>query len=143
MGIAVGSSKRGTIVELNVVPLIDILLVLLVIFMIIPHQQLGLKAEIPQKAAAPPAAPESGVVVVQVLADGSLRINQQTVEWEALRDRLQEVFRVRANRTAFIRGDDAVEFQLIARVIDVMHTAGISSVGLMTPQLESGHGRAW
>jgi biopolymer transport protein ExbD len=77
--------------------------------------------------------------VVQVLADGSLRINQQTVEWAALRDRLQDVFKVRANRTAFIRGDAAVEFQLIARVIDVMHTAGISSVGLMTPQLESGH----
>jgi biopolymer transport protein ExbD len=100
--------------------------------MIIPHQQLGLKAEIPQKAA-PPAAPEPEVVVVQVLADGSLRINRQTVEWETLRDRLQEVFKVRANRTAFIRGDAAVEFQLVARVIDVMHTAGISSVGLMTP----------
>jgi biopolymer transport protein ExbD len=74
-----------------------------------------------------------------VLADGSLRINQQTVEWQALRDRLDEVFKVRANRTAFIRGDAAVEFQLIARVIDVMHGVGVSSVGLMTPQLEGGH----
>ena len=139
MGIAVGGSQRGTIVELNVVPLIDILLVLLVIFMIIPHKQTGLKAEIPQKAAAPSAAPEPELVVVEVLADGSLRINQQTVEWKALRDRLDEVFKVRANRTAFIRGDAAVEFQLIARVIDVMNAAGISSVGLLTPQLESGH----
>ncbi|SRR6266852_1623026 len=139
MAIAVGGSQRGTIVELNVVPLIDILLVLLVIFMIIPHHQTGLKAEIPQKAAAPPAAPEPEVVVVQVLADGSLSINQQSVEWAALRDRLDDVFKVRANRTAFIRGDAAVEFQLIARVIDVMHGVGISSVGLMTPQLEGGH----
>ena len=139
MGIAVGGSQRGTIVELNVVPLIDILLVLLVIFMIIAHKQTGLKAEIPSRAAAPPAAPEPEVVVVQVLADGSLSINQQSVEWDALRDRLDEVFKVRANRTAFIRGDAAVEFQLIARVIDVMHGAGISSVGLMTPQLEGGH----
>jgi biopolymer transport protein TolR len=139
MAMAVGGSQRGTIVELNVVPLIDILLVLLVIFMIIPHHQIGLKAEIPQKAAAPSAAPEPELVVVQVLADGSLRINQQTVEWQALRDRLDEVFRVRANRTAFIRGDSAVEFQLIARVIDVMRGVGISSVGLMTPQLEGGH----
>ena len=139
MGNAVGGSQRGTIVELNVVPLIDILLVLLVIFMIIPHKQTGLKAEIPPRAVAPPAAPEPEVVVVQVLADGSLRINQQTVEWQALHDRLLEVFKVRANRTAFIRGDAAVEFQLIARVIDVMNAAGISSVGLLTPQLESGH----
>jgi biopolymer transport protein ExbD len=138
MAIAVGGSQRGTIVELNVVPLIDILLVLLVIFMIIPHHQNGLKAEIPQKAA-PSAAPEPELLVVQVLADGSLSINQQTVEWQALRDRLDEVFKVCANRTAFIRGDAAVEFQLIARVIDVMHGVGISSVGLMTPQLESGH----
>jgi biopolymer transport protein TolR len=143
MAIAIGGSQRGTIVELNVVPLIDILLVLLVIFMIIPHHQMGLKAEIPQKAAALPAAPEPEVVVVQVLADGSLRINRQTVEWDALRERLQDVFKVRANRTAFVRGDAAVEFQWIARVIDVMHDAGISSVGLLTPQLESGHGSAW
>jgi biopolymer transport protein TolR len=143
MAIAIGGSQRGTIVELNVVPLIDILLVLLVIFMIIPHHQTGLKAEIPQKAAALPAAPEPEVVVVQVLADGSLRINRQTVEWDALRERLQDVFKVRANRTAFVRGDAAVEFQWIARVIDVMHDAGISSVGLLTPQLESGHGSAW
>ena len=139
MAMAVGGAQRGTIVELNVVPLIDILLVLLVIFMIIPHHQTGLNAEIPQKAAASPAGPEPYVVVVQVLADGSLRINQQTVEWQALRDRLDEVFKVRANRTALIRGDAAVEFQLIARVIDVMHGVGVSSVGLMTPQLEGGH----
>jgi biopolymer transport protein TolR len=139
MGIAVGGLQRGTVVELNVVPLIDILLVLLVIFMIIPQKQTGLKAEIPSRAVAPPAAPEPEVVVVQVQADGSLRITQQTVEWPALRDRLQEVFKVRANSTAFIRGDAAVEFQLIARVIDVMNAAGISSVGLLTPQLESGH----
>ena len=65
------------------------------------------------------------------------------MEWDALRERLQDVFKVRANRTAFVRGDAAVEFQWIARVIDVMHDAGISSVGLLTPQLESGHGSAW
>jgi len=116
MGIAVGGSQRGSIVK-----------------------QTGLKAEIPQKAVAPPAAREPEVVVVQVLADGSLRINQQRVEWEALGDRLQKAFEVRANRTAFVGGDAAVEFQLIARVIDVMNAAGISSVGLLTPQLESGH----
>jgi biopolymer transport protein TolR len=139
MAISVGGTQRGTIVELNVVPLIDLLLVLLVIFMIIPHHQTGLKAEIPQKAAALSPAPEPEVVVVQVLADGSLSINQQSVEWAALRDRLDQVFKVRANRTAFVRGDAAVEFQLIARVIDVMHGVGISSVGLMTPRLEGGH----
>jgi len=137
MGLSVGGSKRGTISEMNVVPLIDVLLVLLVIFMIIPHAQTGLKAEIPRPAEpAAPASPEPEVVVVQVLADGSVKLNQQPVEWESLRGRLQEVSKFRAERIAFVRGDALVEFQVVARVIDDMHAAGISSVGLLTPELE-------
>jgi biopolymer transport protein TolR len=136
MGISVGGGNRGTFAEMNVIPLIDILLVLLVIFMVIPNSR-GLKADIPQSTEEP--RPQPYVIVVQVLADGSLRINQQPVEWQSLRSRLEEVFKTREDRTAFIRGDAAVEFELVARVVDVMHTADISSVGLMTPQLENGH----
>jgi biopolymer transport protein TolR len=136
MGIPVGGSKRGIVSEMNVVPLIDVLLVLLVIFMIIPHRQMGLKTEIPQPA---PPQPEPDIVVVQVLDGGSLKINEQAVAWEALRSRLEEIFRSRANHTAFVRGNAAVEFQIVAKVIDVMQSAGISSVGLLTPQLEQGH----
>ncbi len=138
MGMPVGGSKRGIISEMNVVPLIDVLLVLLVIFMIMPHKQTGLRAEIPRPAESAPAIPEPEVVVVQVLADGSVKVNQQPVKWETLRDRLQEVFKFRAERTAFVRGDALVEFQVVARVIDDMHAAGISSVGLLTPELEKG-----
>jgi biopolymer transport protein TolR len=139
MGMSVGGSNRGIVAEMNVVPLIDVLLVLLVIFMIIPHRQMGLKAEIPRSAdATSPVPPQPQVVVVQVLADGSVKINQQPVKWEALRDRLQEIFKFRADRTAFVRGDALVEFQVVARVIDDMHAAGISSVGLLTPELEKG-----
>src|SRR5271165_5265455 len=137
MGISVGGSNRGIMSEMNVVPLIDVLLVLLVIFMIIPHRQTGLKAEIPQPAPQP--QPEPDIVVVQVLDGGSLKINEQAVAWEALRSRLEEIFRSRANHTAFVRGDAAVEFQIVAKVIDVMQSARISSVGLLTPQLEQGH----
>jgi len=123
-------------VEMNVVPLIDILLVLLVIFMIIPHRQTGLMAQLPQPAERAPVDPQPSVIVVQVLTDGSLRINQEAVGWEALRSRLEEIFKLRANRTAFVRGDSEVQFQVVARVIDVMRAAGVSSVGLMTPALE-------
>jgi biopolymer transport protein TolR len=140
MGISVGGSQRGIVSEMNVVPLIDVLLVLLVIFMIIPHKQMGLKAQIPQpaEAAAPPqVAPD--IVVVQVLGGGSLKINGQPVSWEALRGRLEEIFRSRVGHTAFVRGDDTVEFQVVAKVIDVMQASGISSVGLLTPKLEKGH----
>jgi biopolymer transport protein TolR len=140
MGISVGGSKRGIMSEMNVVPLIDVLLVLLVIFMIIPHRQVGLKTQIPQPAEpVPPARVEPDIVVVQVLGGGSLKINEQPVSWEALRGRLEEIFRSRAGHTAFVRGDDTVEFQVVAKVIDVMQASGISSVGLLTPQLEKGH----
>jgi biopolymer transport protein ExbD len=135
MGIAIGSN-RGMFVEMNVVPLIDVLLVLLVIFMIIPHKQTGMMAQLPQAAEPGRVDPQPSVIVVQVLADGSLRINQEAVGWEALRDRLEEVLMPRANRTAFVRGENELEFQVVARVIDVMRAAGVSSVGLMTPALE-------
>jgi len=136
MGISVGGSNRGIFVEMNVVPLIDVLLVLLVIFMIIPHKQRGLPAELPQPATESQAELRPAPVVVQVLADGSLQINQQPVAWDGLRDRLEEIFGSRANHTAFVSGDGALEFQVVASVIDVMRAAGASSIGLMTPGLE-------
>jgi biopolymer transport protein TolR len=137
MGISVGGSKRGIFVEMNVVPLIDVLLVLLVIFMILPHKRSGLAVELAQPSPELPAAhPRPSAVVVHVLADGSLRINQEAVDWDGLRRRLELIFGSTANRTAFVRGDEALEFQVVARVIDVMRAAGVSSVGLMTPGLE-------
>jgi biopolymer transport protein TolR len=136
MGMLVGG-KRGTVSEMNVVPLIDILLVLLVIFMVIPHTR-GLKAEIPQQSDAPPGMAPPAVVVVQVLADGTLRINQDPVAWDSLQSRLEEVFKLRADHTAFIRGDASVEFSVVARVIDVMNTAGIAPIGLLTQPMGNG-----
>ncbi len=139
MGMMVGG-KRGIVSEMNVVPLIDILLVLLVIFMIIPVYSKGLDAVIPQQSTEPPKQTpiDSGVVVIQVFADGTLRINQEPVAWDALGSRLEEVFKQRASRIAFIRGDGPVEFGVVAKVIDVMHTSGIASVGLLTPDLDRG-----
>jgi biopolymer transport protein TolR len=140
MGMSVGG-KRGVVSDMNVVPLIDILLVLLVIFMIIPVHNKGLDALIPQTSEDPQRIPppeEEEVVVVQVLEDGSLRINQEPVTWDRLGGRLEEVFKMRASRVAFIRGDGPVEFGVVAKVIDVMHTVGIASVGLLTPGLEKG-----
>lgn len=138
MGMIVGG-KRGIVSEMNVVPLIDILLVLLVIFMIIPVYSKGLDASIPQPSTQPVEEFQRDyVVVIQVFADGTLRINQEPVAWDALSSRLEEVFKQRASRIAFIRGDGPVEFGVVAKVIDVMHTSGIASVGLLTPDLDRG-----
>jgi biopolymer transport protein TolR len=79
MGMSVGG-KGGTVAEVNVVPLIDILLVLLVIFMIIPHQQKGLKAELPnQESSSAEVVAAPTPIIVQVQADGGLKINQMAV----------------------------------------------------------------
>lgn len=137
MGFAV-DGKRSVVSDPNIVPLIDVLLVLLVIFMLLPHST-GLWAQIPQACGA--SGPEnckgdkSHPVVIQVLANGSLRVNQEPVAWDNLDAKLREVFKLRADRTAFIWGDESVEFAVVARVIDAMNTAGIAPIGLLTQQL--------
>lgn len=137
MGISLGSLNRGAMAEMNVVPLIDILLVLLIIFMVIgPRVSAGLPVALPETSQpAPPQSPID-VVVVQVLHDGSLRINQQPVDWQDLQARLDTIFQLRVSRVAFVRGDGELEFGAVARAIDVMRGSGITSVGLMTPELE-------
>ncbi|HTQ85080.1 MAG TPA: biopolymer transporter ExbD [Candidatus Solibacter sp.] len=137
----VGKSK-GALAEMNVVPLIDILLVLLIIFMVInPNKPKGLEALVPQPAppnSQPPQAINDKLVVVQVLNNGSIKINQEDSSWDTLEARLTDIFKTRAERVAFIKGDDNVKFEQVARAIDIMHRANIDHVGLMTAKVESG-----
>ena len=135
MGMQVGGN-RGLTADMNVVPLIDILLVMLVIFMIIPHHQTGLDTYLPQPPErSTKTPPDEGVIVVQVREDGSLKINDESVSWDRLSPRLEEVFKERARRIAFIRGEAPVQFATVARVVDVMRQLDLS-VGLLTPKLE-------
>ena len=85
MGMSVGGSKRGMISEMNVVPLIDVLLVLLVIFMIIPHRRSMARGITASSRIPRPRCREPGFIVVQVLGDGTLSINQEPVQWRIFR----------------------------------------------------------
>ena len=136
MGMGVLGGKRGIVSEMNVVPLIDILLVLLVIFMIIPHHQKGLQAVLPQEAGRPVPQDPSVPLIVQVASDGSVRINQSVVKLEDLSARLQQIFALRSSRVVFVQGDRSLEFQAVAQVLDLVHSAGASPIGLLSSQLE-------
>lgn len=141
MGMSVGDNKGGAMAEMNVVPLIDILLVLLIIFMVItpltPH---GLDALVPQPNPNKTENQEleNKTVVVQVLANNKLKINQDDVTWEGLQPRLEQIFKERAEKIAFVKGDNDVLFMEVARAIDVMRGAGIDHIGLITAKLEAG-----
>jgi biopolymer transport protein TolR len=136
MGMSIGG-KNGSMSEPNIVPLIDVLLVLIIIFMVItPTVPQGLEAQVPQPATeSMPPVPDSDVIVVQVTSGGKVLINQDQTDWQHLGPRLEEIYKQRAEKVAFVRGDDGVEFSQVARAIDIMRGAGIDSVGLITHSL--------
>ena len=140
MSMAVGSS--GPKAEINVTPLIDVLLVLLFIFMVItPLTPKGLEALAPQppNPNAPPPDPNNDrTVVIIIEKDKSIKLNSEVVTEDKLGKRLEDVFKTRAERVVFVKGDPDVEFQYVARAIDIAKGAGIDKVGLMTPKIELG-----
>jgi biopolymer transport protein ExbD len=137
----VGGVNEGPKADINMTPMIDVLLVLIIIFMVItPLTPKGLEALVPQPPppGQPPSQSDQRTVVITVNADHSMMINQDPTDEARLGGRLAEIFKTRAERVVFVKGDPSLEFLWVAKVIDIAHGAGIDKVGLMTAKVEAG-----
>lgn len=134
--------KDGSVTAaINVTPMIDVLLVLLIIFMVIvPTVSRGDLAQTPRPSSR--VTQDLDAVVLEVLqgVDGqaSFRINQQEVSRDTLAEKLSSIYANRAQKVLFVKGDDQLSFTEVAQIIDMSHSAGIDHVGLITPAAHFG-----
>jgi biopolymer transport protein TolR len=134
--------KGGPKADINVTPLIDVLLVLLIIFMVItpltPHGLEALAPQPPNPNQPPPDPNQDRTVVIVIDKDGKLKLNQDPIEEAKLGTRLEEIFRTRAERVVFVKGDPSLDFATVARAIDIAKGVQIDKIGLITPKIEAG-----
>jgi biopolymer transport protein TolR len=140
MGMSVGA-RGGPKSDINMTPMIDVLLVLIIIFMVItPLTPKGLEALVPQPP--PPGQKQSladqRTVVIVIDQNHNMMINAEPTTEATMGDRLTEIFKTRAERVVFVKGDPSIDFSYVAKAIDIAHGAGIDKVGLMTAKMEAG-----
>ena len=140
MGMAVGGSKK-VMVDINITPLIDVLLVLIIIFMVItPLVPNGLDALVPQPnkdQSEPDQDTLNRTIVVSMDAQKRVKINQDAADLRSLGSRLVDIFKTRSERVIFVKGDAELKFGEVAQIIDIAKGAGIDKIGLITKDFGS------
>ena len=143
MSMSTGTSG-GAVSEINVTPLIDVLLVLLIIFMVIvPITPKGLNTLIPQPPKDKNQQQDNErTIVVQVISNKGgppgYKINDDDFAKSAIEPKLQEIFETRTEKVMFVKGDGDLDYDKVAEVIDMGHQAGVDNIGLLTPRVLAG-----
>ena len=137
-------TKGGSIADINVTPMVDIMLVLLIIFMVVtPLLQKGVSVDL-AKTRNPREMREEDrddAIVVAVTRDGKLFLSDKTIEQDALQEKIRDLLQAKVDKTVYIRSDRRAKFGKVVDVVDIVRTSGVDTVGLLTTRFEE-HGAA-